>query len=136
VVSPMTYLRSLLHRLDLLEFEIADSRRERELLGRQYMVFPRERQVSFVWDELSKHMVVSIRSMLLSGHHLLVTGSVSSGESPQTCVSGTGFYKCKFRAIEFELFVRYCEPIGDNRWVFYLDHERNRARRDSVSLSN
>jgi len=100
------------------------------------MSFPRERVVSFVWDELSKHMVVSVRNMLLSDHHLLVSGVVTSGETPDSCVSGSGVYKCKFRAIVFELYVRYCEPIGDNRWVFYLDHERNRSRRDNVSLSN
>jgi len=123
-------------RLVRLERENAELRRERARLGRQLMAYPREREVSFVWDELSKHMVVSISSMLLSGDHLLCTGVIQSGESPASCVSGSGLYKCKFRSIVFELYVRYCEPIGHNRWMFYLDHERNKASRDSVSLSN
>jgi len=81
-------------------------------------------------------MVVSVRSMLLSYDHLIVSGVLTSGEGPKSCVSGSGLYKCEFRAFLFELYVRYCEPVGDNKWVFYLDHERNRARRDSVSLGN
>jgi len=100
------------------------------------MAFPHKRVVSFVWDELSKHMVVSIRNMLLSDHHLLVTGDITHGESPRSCVPGSGLYKCEFRDIEFELFVRYCEPIGDNRWMFIVDHERNRAKRNADRLGN
>jgi len=94
-------------RLVRLERENAALRRERERLGRRCMAFPREREVSFVWDELSKHMVVSITSMLLSGDHLLCTGILQSGESPTSCVPGSGLYKCKFRSIVFELYVRW-----------------------------
>jgi len=94
------------------------------------MWVPRDRTISFVYDELSKHMVVSVRSMLLTEHHIICTGDISLGESPKSCVSGSGLYKCKFRGTTFELFVRYCEPLGDNKWLFYIDHERNRAERD------
>jgi len=51
-------------------------------------------------------------------------------------VPGSGLYKCNFRSFHFELYVRYCEPVGDNRWVFYIDHERNLSRRFTISLDN
>jgi len=88
----------------------------------------RDRRVSFVWNELSRHLVVSITAMYLSDHHLFVVGDILSGAAPESCVSGSGLYKCQFRDSSFELFVRYCEPHGSDRWLFYLDHERNRSR--------
>jgi len=92
------------------------------------MSLERERTVSFVWNELSCHMVVTIRSLLISEHHLLVSGDIILGESPGSCVPGSGLYKCKYRNLCFEFFVRYCEPIGYDKWLFYLDHERNGER--------
>jgi len=102
----------------------------------ELMARPSERKVSFVWNELSEHVVISITSMLISDHHLICRGDILSGASPATCVSGSGLYKCKFRSMVFELYVRYCEPYGSDRWVFYLDHERNRLKRDSDGLGN
>jgi hypothetical protein len=99
------------------------------------MAIPRDRYFSFVWDELGRHLVVSIRTMLIGDHHLFVTGDVVTGTSPETCVPGSGLYKCRFREAVFELYLRYCEPIGPNRWVLYVDHERNRRKRELDSLS-
>jgi hypothetical protein len=90
------------------------------------MALERKRTVAFVWNGLSSHMVVSVRNLLISEHHLLVSGVISSGESPTSCVFGSGIYKCEFRNVAFEFYVRYCEPIGFEQWLFYLDHERNR----------
>jgi len=101
------------------------------------IMFRKNREVSFVWNELSEHMVVSVSTMLISDDHLFISGDIKLGESPRTCVSGSGVYKCEYRDIIFRFYVRYCEPIGDNKWLFYLDHERNRrTREDPPGLSN
>lgn len=96
------------------------------------------RKVSFVYDGLSKYLVLEppdIEAVLITRDHLFVYYCDKSNgcNIPDTCVVGSGCYQVYGeRGPGFVLYLRYCERDGTNCLRFYIDSERNRNALNDV----
>lgn len=71
------------------------------------------KNISFVWAGLSKHCVLDARHTVISGTRVHSICLLVDGELPETCVSGSGVYRCVSVHDSdehiFELFLTYLE---------------------------
>lgn len=54
----------------------------------------RSKNLSFVWSGLSKYCVLDARHTIISGTRVHSVCMLTDGELPETCVSGSGIYRC------------------------------------------
>lgn len=73
------------------------------------------RTLSFVWNGLQKHCVMSPKHVVISSNRVYCIGTLESGELPLTCVSGSGSYVHTGTYGEFQLYLSYLDVqvLGD-----------------------
>lgn len=82
-----------------------------------------EKNLSFVWAELSKYCLLNAFHTVISGTRVRSVCTLVDGELPDTCVAGSGVYRCNSvingRDHVFELRLSYLEVdrFGDTVYV-------------------
>lgn len=77
------------------------------------------KSISFVWASLSKYCLFDARHTIISGTRVYSVCLFADGEVPETCVSGSGVYRCVSTDDRgehvFELQLTYLEvdKVGD-----------------------
>lgn len=81
------------------------------------------KNLSFVWAGLSKYCVLDAQHTVITGTRLHSFCSLVDGELPETCVPGSGVYRCVSRDSDdehvFELRLSYLdvEKLGSSIYV-------------------
>lgn len=82
-----------------------------------------EKNISFVWAGLSKYCCLNAYHTVISGTRIRSVCVLLDGELPETCVSGSGVYRCKcFHNGDehlFELRLTYLDvdKLGDSVFI-------------------
>lgn len=86
-------------------------------------VMIQSKNLSFVWAGLSKFCVLNARHTIISGTRIRSVCTLVDGELPDTCVSGSGVYRC-ISVVDndkhvFELRLTYfeVEKLGNSIYV-------------------
>lgn len=95
-----------------------------------FTIRPRQykRSASFVWAQLSKHLIIDVEGAYFIGSRVVVSGKYT-GDVPSTCVSGSGHYICEYNKLSpFQLYFSYLEhaEVVDDTIVarFIVDSKR------------
>lgn len=91
------------------------------------------RTISFNWCSLQKYCICDVSNVLIFGDRLVSLAKLKDGELPETCVPGSGLYRCVTeyggQNFEFKLYLKYLDVDIFGTQVFLraiIDSERSR----------
>lgn len=91
------------------------------------------RTVSFNWCSLQKYCICDVSNVLIYRDRLVTLAKLKDGEFPETCVPGSGLYRCVTsyggETFEFKLYLKYLDIHIFGTQVFLkaiIDSERSR----------